>query len=138
MIVFMAHATGRLLGRLHILVVVMFLTSCAVLGPEYTEPKVDWLDDWQSDLYGQIGSSETQASLDLQFWWQLFDDEVLNQLIDIAKNENPSIRIAGLRRIRRRMILETAYIKTSLGTACIAGDHNGLQSFAVKEKGIRF
>jgi NodT family efflux transporter outer membrane factor (OMF) lipoprotein len=106
--VFMAHAAGRLFGRLHILMVVMFLTSCAVLGPEYTEPKVDWLDEWQSDLYGQIGSSETQASSDLQFWWQLFDDGVLNQLIDIAKNENPSIRIAGLRILESRAALGIA------------------------------
>jgi NodT family efflux transporter outer membrane factor (OMF) lipoprotein len=86
----------------------MFLNSCAVLGPEYTEPEVDWLDEWQSDLYGQIGSPKNQNSLDLQFWWQLFDDEVLNQLIDIAKNENPTIRIAGLRILESRAALGIA------------------------------
>jgi len=102
------HATDRLAGRLFILFVTMFLTSCAVLGPEYTEPEVDWLNKWRTDLYGQIGSSKKQKKLDLQFWWELFDDEVLNHLIKIAKNENPSIRIAGLRILESRAALGIA------------------------------
>ena len=99
---------NRPAGRLFILFATMCLSSCAVLGPEYTEPKVDWLDEWRTDLYGQIGSDHKQKKIDLQFWWELFDDEVLNHLIAIAKNENPSIRIAGLRILESRAALGIA------------------------------
>lgn len=104
----MAHAACRLFARLQILMLMMFLTSCAVLGPDYKEPEVDWLDEWQTDLYGQVVNTNNQTSVDLQFWWQLFDDEVLNQLIEIAKNENPSLRIAGLRILESRAALGIA------------------------------
>lgn len=104
----MIDIVSRLFVLLMILSSVMFVSSCAVLGPDYSEPEVDWLDDWQSDLYGQIGTAEEQVKQDLQFWWHLFDDAVLNELIEIAKKENPSLRIAGLRILESRAVLGIA------------------------------
>lgn len=57
-----------------------------------------WVDDWESSLYGQVREPAADAeSQDLSFWWQSFEDPVLNQLIQTARLENPGLRIAGLR-----------------------------------------
>ncbi len=82
--------------------------ACTTLGPDYEEPEVAWLSEWQSDLYGQINDTEQQNALDLRFWWQLFDDPVLNELIAIARRDNPTLHIAGLRILESRAALGIA------------------------------
>lgn len=72
------------------------------------EPEVEWLDDWESDLYGQISNTEDQSQVDLRFWWRIFNDPVLNKLIELAKQENPSLSIAGLRILENRAALGIA------------------------------
>jgi NodT family efflux transporter outer membrane factor (OMF) lipoprotein len=84
------------------------LSGCTVLGPDYQEPEVTWLDKWQTDLYGQVADPQQQSEIDLRFWWQLFDDPVLNSLIDSARQQNPSLRIAGLRILESRAALGIA------------------------------
>jgi len=84
------------------------LNGCTTLGPDYQEPEVGWLDEWETALYGQMGTPEAQSEIDLRFWWRLFDDPALNQLIELAKQENPSLRIAGLRILESRAQLGIA------------------------------
>ena len=67
-----------------------------------------WLEDWQTTLYGQTGTQDQQAEADLVFWWRVFDDPTLNRLIETAKQENPSLRIAGLRILESRAQLGIA------------------------------
>lgn len=86
----------------------LVFNGCTTLGPDFEEPKVEWLQDWQADLYGQIGNNTEQNNLDLRFWWQTFNDPVLNTLIETAQRENPSLRIAGLRIIESRAVLGIA------------------------------
>ena len=33
-------------------------SACVTVGPDYEEPDVAWLHEWQSDLYGQVGQPE--------------------------------------------------------------------------------
>ena len=89
-------------------IAVLVLTACTTLGPEYEPPEVKWLEEWESDLYGRIENPESGASVDLSLWWHLFDDPVLNQLIDLAKAQNPTLRIAGLRVLESRAALGIA------------------------------
>jgi NodT family efflux transporter outer membrane factor (OMF) lipoprotein len=84
------------------------LGGCVTVGPDFEEPDTTWLNDWQSDLYGQIGQPEKQTQTDLRFWMQLFNDPVLNALVETARRENPSLRIAGLRIIESRALLGIA------------------------------
>jgi NodT family efflux transporter outer membrane factor (OMF) lipoprotein len=84
------------------------LTACTTLGPNYEEPDAVWLGEWQSDLYGQLQEPEQESELDLGFWWRLFDDPILNQLIATAREENPGLRIAGLRILEARAQLGIA------------------------------
>jgi NodT family efflux transporter outer membrane factor (OMF) lipoprotein len=84
------------------------LGACTTLGPEYQEPKIEWLDKWQPDFYGQLDVDEPGSQLDLHFWWRLFEDPVLDRLIEIAKVENIDLRIAGLRILESRAQLGIA------------------------------
>ena len=50
----------------------------------------------------------TYARVDLAFWWELFEDPTLNQLIEAARHDNPTLRIAGLRILESRALLGIA------------------------------
>ena len=71
------------------------LSACTTLGPDFREPEVDWLQKWRTSLYGQVLDPGEDRALDLRFWWQLFDDPTLNTLIEVARRENPTLRVAG-------------------------------------------
>ena len=91
-----------------VLLAALALSGCVTLGPDFEEPDVTWLNDWQSDLYGQIGQPEEQTQTDLRFWMQLFNEPALNSLVETARRENPSLRIAGLRILESRALLGIA------------------------------
>ena len=84
-----------------LLLAVVLLGGCAV-GPDYVAPEIDWQQEWEADLYDELGSGEHQAALALEVWWHLFDDPVLNRLIEMARAENPSFRVAGLKVLEAR------------------------------------
>ena len=87
--------------------IALALQACTTLGPDYEEPKVEWLDSWLTDLYGQVipnGSTEE----DLEFWWRAFNDPVLNGLIETARVENDSLQIAALAIVQSRALLGIA------------------------------
>lgn len=77
----------------------LVLSACTTLGPDYREPEVSWLKDWQASAYPPGTPAEHQAEHqktdDLQFWLQLFNDPVLTELIEVVKRDNLSLRIAG-------------------------------------------
>ena len=84
---------------------------------------MDWLQDWDSSLLGQAGTEGEEGEADFRFWWQQFNDPVLNQLIELAKQENPSLRIAGLRILESRARLGIAgsnlYPQVQQGTGAV-------------------
>ncbi len=82
--------------------------GCTTLGPDYTPPEVPWLEKWQPSLYGQIDTTAAQEGAELRFWWRLFNDPRLNALIAAAEENNPSLRIAGLRILEARAQLGIA------------------------------
>jgi NodT family efflux transporter outer membrane factor (OMF) lipoprotein len=84
------------------------LSACTTLGPEYQEPRVAWLNKWQPDFYGQLDVDEADSELDLRFWWHLFEDPVLDHLIELARRQNLDLRIAGLRILESRAQLGIA------------------------------
>ena len=93
---------------LGLLAALVLLNGCMTLGPDYEEPTAEWLDSWQSSLYEQTGSPDEQFQKELRNWWQLFDDPVLDNLIELARRENASLRIAGLRILESRASLGIA------------------------------
>ena len=80
----------------------LMLAACTNLGPDYQEPEVSWLDSWETDMYGRITTPEAPVDTRIQQWWLIFDDPILNVLIEIANDNNPSLQIAGLRILEGR------------------------------------
>ncbi|RLA23461.1 MAG: TolC family protein [Gammaproteobacteria bacterium] len=84
--------------RFAIAIGILTLVACTTLGPDYQEPKVDWLEGWETSSADEITSDQpAQKQADLRFWWEIFNDPALNQLIAVARQENLQLRIAGLR-----------------------------------------
>jgi NodT family efflux transporter outer membrane factor (OMF) lipoprotein len=83
---------------------ILLLTACGTLGPDYEEPDIEWLQDWQPAAYGMSADKIGNKQLDLHFWWRRFNDPVLNQLMAMARQENLPLRIAGLRVFESRAL----------------------------------
>ena len=79
-------------------------SGCQMVGPEYTRPDAPVLEQW-SETTGTIVSTET---VDYDKWWTIFNDNVLNSLIDIAHKQNLSLQIAGIRILEARARLGIA------------------------------
>ncbi|MBY6211688.1 efflux transporter outer membrane subunit [Microbulbifer agarilyticus] len=96
------NAIFRLPGALLLLGAV----ACAPLGPDFVEPDVSWLSQWQPTLYGQV--VQDPHGDDISEWWRRFHDPVLNTLVEQARLENPELRIAGLSILESRAVLGIA------------------------------
>lgn len=85
------------------------LSACTTLGPDAVIPAVPSLEHWSPSTIG-IGESAPRDAqdTDLQFWWRIFDDPALNQLIEVARIENIGLRVAGLRVLEARARLGIA------------------------------
>lgn len=82
--------------------------GCTTLGPDYSEPTIEWLDAIEQDIYGQTITFSPDSAESLSQWWRQFNDPVLDQLIAEARAQNPSLRIAGLRVLESRALLAAA------------------------------
>ncbi|MEX0330028.1 MAG: efflux transporter outer membrane subunit [Puniceicoccaceae bacterium] len=87
---------------------VLGLAGCTVVGPDFQEPDIAGLQAWEGDLYGQFGRPAGGESIDLQFWWRVFNDPVLEELIELARRESPTLQLAGLRILESRASLGLA------------------------------
>jgi NodT family efflux transporter outer membrane factor (OMF) lipoprotein len=79
------------------------LFGCAV-GPEYVPPAKPDLPQFSAEKSPAVRSK----AADLGKWWQVFNDSVLDHLIETAAKENLDLRIAGLRILESRAKLGIA------------------------------
>ncbi len=78
------------------------LGGCA-LGPDFTTPEAPELKDWTS-----TDPVINRNDIGARNWWTTFHDPVLNDLIEKAYQQNPSLQIAGLRILESRAQLGIA------------------------------
>ena len=84
---------------------IMIVSGCAV-GPDYEIPKTTLSQD---DEWIDIDTPRVNnESADLARWWTVFEDPVLDSLIDMAYQQNLTLRIAGLRILEARANLGIA------------------------------
>ena len=83
-----------------LILLILLFTGCAV-GPDYVPPEPEMPDAWSQRA--TEGLKEGQA--DLQTWWQVLDDPVLNNLIERAGAGNLDLQIAASRINQSRAIL---------------------------------
>lgn len=90
---------------------VIALQGCTTVGPEYEEPALPWLQQLETELYGAVMTATPEGEaggIGLDQWWRQFDDPVLNQLVEIARADNPNLQIAGLRILESRALVTGA------------------------------
>ena len=86
-------------------VIGLLVSGCAMVGPDYIKPppapeQKAWIE--QEDP--KIRTEPT----DLSKWWEVFDDPVLNSLVEQAYQQNLPLRIAGIRILQARAQLGIA------------------------------
>lgn len=72
------------------MLVAVFLTACAAVGPDYRRPAIVTPEKWRVD-YPEAASVANVG------WWTQFDDPTLDALIEIALRENLDIQAAAAR-----------------------------------------
>jgi multidrug efflux system outer membrane protein len=71
----------------------LFLLSACNVGPEYRPPVIEVPDQWKNETSDATSPRYENASC----WWEIFQDETLNQLEELAVFNNQDIRSAVAR-----------------------------------------
>lgn len=83
---------------------VLFLTGCTAVGPDFVKPEAPQSEAWlEAD-----DPTVRPESQDYSTWWTVFNDPVLNELVELAYTDNLTLRIAGLRILEARASLGIA------------------------------
>lgn len=102
-----------------ILAVTILVSGCMTLGPDFKAPTVDIEPDWL-DAADPMISDQLPAHPE---WWRIFNDPVLDKLIDTARSDNLTLRSAAVRILQARAQLGIAtgskypQVQTTTGSA---------------------
>jgi len=69
------------------------LNGCISVGPDYEAPEVQVPDAWHAVVMEDFESGQP----DLQTWWSIFDDEILDNLIQRVSTNNLNLQTAAAR-----------------------------------------
>ena len=74
-------------------VAVFIVVPACQVGPDYTGPPTGEVD--VPLTFGEAGDPAFVANVtDMRTWWTVFDDPILNELVDTAARDNQDLRIA--------------------------------------------
>ena len=74
-------------------ILVFLINGCTMIGPDFIKPEAEIEDEWM-----EMGAPSFKAgATDYINWWNLFNDPVLNNLIEKAYQQNLPLQIAGIR-----------------------------------------
>lgn len=71
----------------------LLLAGCVTVGPDYEPPDPEAPDDWSQEA----GEGLSRAPHERVEWWRIFNDPVLDQLVETARRNNNGLEIAALR-----------------------------------------
>ncbi len=69
-------------------------SGCAAVGPDYVEPELAVPDAWHMRIVDQVNEGPEAA---LQTWWTVFNDPVLDQLVERARSGNLDLQTSAAR-----------------------------------------
>ncbi len=88
-----------------VLIAGLFLIAgCSMVGPDYVKPTVPEPEEWIEKDDPKV---KTEAA-DYSTWWIVFDDPVLNTLMETAYKQNLNLQISGIRILEARAQLAIA------------------------------
>ena len=79
--------------RLAWVAIVLMISGCTMVGPDFIKPEAPLLDEWMETQAPGLSAGQT----DYSNWWRVFDDPVLDNLVEKAYQQNLSLQIAGIR-----------------------------------------
>jgi multidrug efflux system outer membrane protein len=85
--------------------VVLTQQGCTTVGPDYQTPVIDTPDVWTEAIAQQVARGPHAS---LQNWWTVFEDPLLDKLIERARKANLNLKIAVSRVGESRAILAIA------------------------------
>ncbi len=91
MIVRAFHGKSVAISGFAALMLIPFV-GCKV-GPNYTEPKARLANEWSEAANQKLERGEDVVT----HWWEVLNDPVLNNLVETAYKQNPSLHAAGVR-----------------------------------------
>lgn len=104
-----SQATGTgAFGTLRVITAVALAVSivgCTKLGPEYVRPETKVQQEWVNNKDSKL---RTEQPADDGRWWKVFNDPVLDRIIELAYQENLTLETAGLRILESRAQLGIA------------------------------
>jgi len=83
---------------------IVLASGCTTLGPDFSKPTVAEPGSWAESQDKMISS----APLEHSQWWKVFNDPVLDKLVETANAQNLPLQIAGLRILEARAQLGIA------------------------------
>ena len=93
------NCTGFFRRSVYSLIAAIFLTTgCTMVGPDFVKPEAPVKKEW---LEARDPEIKTEAS-DYKNWWAVFNDPVLNNLVETAYQQNLPLQISGLRILQAR------------------------------------
>jgi len=133
--------------KLMTLTMLLSVTSCAVVGPDYSEPKpvVEMATEFDQAAFDEQQSKTLYRSVEPELeWWKSLNDDVLNQLIEQALRGNTDIRIAMANLASARAVLResetqlqpTVDAQGSLEAQRLAGYQRGSNEVAADDKWV--
>lgn len=82
----------KIVRTVSVIVVSLFMTGCLSIWPDYLRPKVDVPEQYV------VASQQDDESLKVASdWWKLYQDQILNDLMDSALRNNKDIKLAVAR-----------------------------------------
>ena len=75
------------------------LGGCTMLGPDFKSPETELPENWTDSDNELFHKQSVEESIE---WWKLFNDPVLDRLIQSAYQQNLSLHTAGLRILEAR------------------------------------
>lgn len=83
-----------------VLVVLFGLGGCMMVGPDYVQPRAALSQAWLP----QEGEAVSPGAAPVSAWWEAFADPVLDDLVERAYRQNPSLQAAGVRVLERAQL----------------------------------
>jgi NodT family efflux transporter outer membrane factor (OMF) lipoprotein len=80
------------------------ISGCTMVGPDYVKPTAPEAKEWLAYEDPKIKSVEA----DFSQWWTVFNDPVLNRLVETAYQQNLTLQTAGVRILEARAQLGIA------------------------------
>jgi NodT family efflux transporter outer membrane factor (OMF) lipoprotein len=97
--------------------------ACVKVGPDFVEPETS-----VAPVELEANDRFVVRADDLVDWWRSFDDPVLNRLVELARENNNDLRIAGLRVLEAQAQLGVAIGGKYPQVQQVVGDATALQA----------